>query len=69
VASCDDFQRKGKPTSANEITLQVEVVIEHFEKWALNFVGPINPMYRRKRYILVCMDYVTKWVDAKSCIL
>jgi transposase InsO family protein len=41
-------------------------MIEPFEKWALDFVGPISPMSRRKNYILVCMDYVTKWVEIKS---
>jgi hypothetical protein len=46
--------------------LQAQVMIEPFEKWALDFVGPISPMSRRKNYILVCMDYVTKWVEAKS---
>ena len=41
-------------------------MIEPFEKWALDFVGPIYPMFRKKKYILVCMDYVTKWVESKS---
>jgi transposase InsO family protein len=46
--------------------LHAQVMIEPFEKWALNFVGPISAMSRKKNYILVCMDYVTKWVEAKS---
>jgi transposase InsO family protein len=66
VAGCDDFQRMGKPTIVDEMPLQAQVVIEPFEKWALYFVGPINPMFCRKNYILVCTDYVTKWVEAKA---
>jgi len=68
VASCDDCQRMGKPTAVDEMPLQAQVVIEPFEKWALDFVGPINPMSRRKNYnyILVCIYYVTKWVESKA---
>ena len=56
----------GKPVQYDEMPLQPQVLIEPFERWALDFVGPINLMSKKKRYILVCTEYVTKWVEAKS---
>ena len=46
--------------------LQPQVLIESFEKWAFDFIGPINPPLKGKRYILVCTNYVTKWVESKD---
>lgn len=42
------------------------IMIKSFEKWAIDFVGPINPTSMNKRHILVCTDFVTNWVEAKT---
>lgn len=44
--------------------LQPQLVLEPFERWELDYVGPINPPSQHKVYILVCIYYVTKWVEA-----
>ena len=56
----------GNPVQSDEMPLQPQVLIEPFERWDLEFVGPITPMSKKKRYILFCIDYVTKWVEAKA---
>eukprot|EP00253_Pinus_taeda_P004653 PITA_04653 len=59
-------QRAGRPGQADEIPLRPQLVIEPFERWALDFVGPINPSSNQRTYILVATDYVTKWVEAEA---
>jgi hypothetical protein len=56
----------GQPNHREEMALNPQVVLEPFEIWALDFVGPTNPPSNQKVYILVCTDYMTKWVEAKA---
>ena len=37
--------------------------IEEFDCWGIDFMGPFPPSYRNE-YILVAVDYVSKWVEA-----
>jgi len=56
----------GRLIPSDEMPLQTQISIEPFEKWMLYFVGPISSISKEKRYILVCTNYVTKWVEAKG---
>jgi hypothetical protein len=48
VKNCDNCQRMGKPVQSDEMPLQPKVLIEPFERWDLDFVGPITPMSKKK---------------------
>jgi hypothetical protein len=56
----------GQHNHRYENPLNPRIVLEPFERWALDFVGPINPPSNQKVYIVVCTDYMTKWVEAKA---
>ena len=43
VQACDSCQRMGQPNILDEMPLQPQLVVEPFDRWALDFVGPINP--------------------------
>lgn len=45
--------------------LQPQVVVTPFDKWGIDFVGPIELTSQGQPYILVCTDEVTKWAEAK----
>jgi hypothetical protein len=63
VHAYDRCQRMGRPSQADEMNLQPQVVVEPFERWALDFVGPFNPKSNQKSYRLVEANYMTKWVE------
>ena len=56
----------GKPTPRDEMPLQPQVTFEPFEKWGMDFVGPINTPSKQKSYIIVCTNYLRKWAETKA---
>lgn len=56
----------GKPTPKDEIPLQPLISLEPFDMLGMVFIGPIDPQLGKKRYIIVCIDYLTKWAEIKA---
>ena len=44
------------------------MTLQAFDKWAIDFVGPINPPGKRTgaRYIITATEYLTRWVEARE---
>jgi hypothetical protein len=55
----------GKPTKRNDIPFQPQVSLEIFYKWGMEFIGLIDAPSGKKKPILVCIDYLTRWVEVK----
>ena len=47
-----------------------QVTLQPFDKWEVDFVGPINPLGKRTgaRYIITATDYLNRWVEATPVI-
>ncbi|KAI3510680.1 hypothetical protein L1887_17812 [Cichorium endivia] len=63
VKGCDPCQRAGSITKKNEMPQNYILEVELFDVWGVDFMGPFPPSYSNK-YILVAVDYVSKWVEA-----
>ncbi|KAL0702271.1 hypothetical protein Bca4012_058393 [Brassica carinata] len=63
VSRCDSCQRRGNITKRNEMPQNPILEVEVFDVWGIDFMGPFPSSYGNK-YILVAVDYVSKWVEA-----
>ncbi|GJX87874.1 reverse transcriptase domain-containing protein [Tanacetum coccineum] len=61
----DICQRQGKITQRDEMPQNSIQVCEIFDIWGIDFMGPF-PSSRGNKYILVAVDYLSKWVEAKA---
>ena len=60
---CDRCQRLGKLSHRLMIPLNLILVVELFDVWGIDFMGPFPTSYGHA-YILMGVDYVSKWVEA-----
>ncbi|GJV93818.1 reverse transcriptase domain-containing protein [Tanacetum coccineum] len=65
VKNYDSCQRQGKILQHDEMPQNSIQVCEIFDVWGINFMGPF-PSSRGNKYILVAVDYLSKWVEAKA---
>ena len=64
VKSCDTCQRRGKFKRVEP--LHPIPVGEPFYRIGIDYVGPLPKTKEGNRYIIVAMNYLTKWLEAKS---
>ncbi|XP_024172206.1 uncharacterized protein LOC112178273 [Rosa chinensis] len=62
---CDRCQRTGNISSKDQMPLTNIMEVEIFDCWGIDFMGPF-PKSHGNEYIIVAVDYVSKWVEAKA---
>nr|GFA50026.1 reverse transcriptase domain-containing protein [Tanacetum cinerariifolium] len=65
VKYCDSCQRQGKISQKDEMPQNSIQVCEIFDVWGIDFMGPF-PSSKGNKYILVAVNYLSKWVKAKA---
>nr|GEX39355.1 reverse transcriptase domain-containing protein [Tanacetum cinerariifolium] len=65
IKSCNTCQRQGKISQRDEMPQNAIQVCEIFDVWGIDFMRPF-PSSRGNKYILVAVDYLSKWVEAKA---
>ncbi|CAM8940841.1 unnamed protein product [Rhodiola kirilowii] len=63
VKACDQCQRTGNISKRHEMPQQSILPVEIFDVWGIDYMGPFPSSYRNQ-YILVAVDYLSKWVEA-----
>ncbi|XP_071921880.1 uncharacterized protein [Coffea arabica] len=63
--SCDRCQRVGNIARRDQMPQVPLIFVEIFDVWGIDFMGPF-PTSFGFLYILLAVDYVSKWVEAKA---
>ncbi|GJS83598.1 phospholipase-like protein [Tanacetum coccineum] len=59
------LEKQGKISQRDEMPQNAIQVCEIFDVWGIDFMGPF-PSSHGNKYILVAVDYLSKWVEAKA---
>lgn len=65
VNSCDQCQRSGNLFQCDEMKQIPIQQCEAFDVWGINFMEQL-PNSNGNKYVLVAVDYISKWVKAQS---
>nr|GEU91905.1 reverse transcriptase domain-containing protein [Tanacetum cinerariifolium] len=65
LKNCDTCQHQGKISQRDKMPQNAIQVCEIFDVWGIDFIGPF-PNSKGNKYILVNVDYHSKWVKAKA---
>ncbi|KAI3708571.1 hypothetical protein L2E82_37828 [Cichorium intybus] len=65
VKECLNYQQLGSISKRDQMPLNPILVVDIFDVWGIDFMGPF-PTSHGYVYILVAVDYVSKWIEAEA---
>ncbi|XP_073120867.1 uncharacterized protein [Henckelia pumila] len=66
VTSCDSCQRHSRLQHRPAALMKGIVAAYPFDQWGMDIVGPFPLAPTRKKFLLVAIDYFSKWVEAEA---
>ena len=66
IRRCGPCQRHGNINTRDAMPLTNNLQIELFDVYGIDYIGPFPPS-KKCEFILVAVDYVSKWVEALPC--
>ena len=63
--TCDRYQRVGNLGQRNQMPQSPIFIVEMFDVWGIDFMGPFPSSFGNE-YILLAVDYVSQWVEARA---
>ena len=65
VKKCRSCQENGPLIHQPPTNLQTISASWPFAKWGMNILGPFPPATGQRRFLIVAVDYFTKWIEAE----
>ncbi|GJS23920.1 reverse transcriptase domain-containing protein [Tanacetum coccineum] len=65
MASPPPQEKSLRPGFTGHISFAMHAICEIFDVWGIDFMGPF-PSSNGNKYVLVAIDYVSKWVEAQA---
>ena len=64
IKNCKVYQREGR-RRRNEVLRPIQVT-QPFGKVGIDIVGPLSKTSRNNQYIVIAIDYLIKWPEARA---
>ena len=62
---CENRQKCGKDQKQPSSLMQLIQPTRPLQRWGLDSLGPLPPAQGNLRYVVVAVEYLLKWIEAK----